>query len=142
MPRLVIKQGEGVGRDKVLSGGGCIVGRDAATDFPLGDNLSSRQHFKVFQEQGVYWIEDLGSTNGTIVNGRRVARAQLKDGDLIVAGTTHLLFVQKDLLGGGGTAARQAPVARPPATPPPAQPPAAPTRAAKSAPTPRRRRRR
>lgn len=138
MPRLVIKQGEGVGRDKVLSGGACIVGRDAATDFPLGDNLSSRQHFKVFQEQGAYWVEDLGSTNGTIVNGRRVARAQLMDGDLIVAGTTHLLFVQKDLLSGGRPPVRKPPVARDA----PAAPPAAPTRGSKSAPAPRRRRRR
>ena len=137
MPRLVIKKGEGVGRDKVLSGGECVIGRGPDADFTIEDNLASRRHFRVMQEEGVYWVEDLGSTNGTLVNGRRTQRVQLMDGDQIQAGSTEVSFVQKDLLGMAGTKAKQPPVIKkgqvpPKATPPKEAPP-------KAAPTPARR---
>lgn len=140
MPRLVIKQGEGVGRDMVLGGGVVVVGRGPGADFTIQDTLASRQHFRVLQEDGVYWVEDLGSTNGTLVNGRRTQRVQLMDGDLVQAGSTHVGFIQKDLL-----SASRPPVKRPPvvkkgqAAPTPA-PKAAPKKS--GAPAPRRRRRR
>jgi hypothetical protein len=99
MPRLVIRKGEGEGKDHALSGT-CIVGRHTSANFVLGDQLVSRNHFRVVNEAGAWFVEDLGSTNGTIVNGSRQKRAPLADGDVIVAGTTELQFVQKDLLGG------------------------------------------
>jgi hypothetical protein len=127
MPRLLIRKGEGAGKDHALSGT-CIVGRHASANFVLGDQLVSRNHFRVVAEAGAWFVEDLGSTNGTIVNGRRQQRAQLTDGDVIVAGTTELQFVQKDLLGGAPRAAVPAvPVAAVPVVPAaaPAGPPAA-----------------
>jgi hypothetical protein len=99
MPRLVIRKGEGEGKDHALSGT-CIVGRHASANFVLGDQLASRNHFRIVSEAGAWFVEDLGSTNGTIVNGKRAKRTQLADGDVIVAGTTELQFVQKDLFGG------------------------------------------
>ncbi len=105
MPKLVIKGGPGVGRDFMLGAGACVVGRDPGVDFTLEDNVVSRRHFRVVQEQGAYWVEDLGSTNGTLVNGRRMERIQLVDGDVISVGGTQVAFVQKDLLAAaGGTA--------------------------------------
>jgi pSer/pThr/pTyr-binding forkhead associated (FHA) protein len=135
MPRLVIKKGSGVGRDHALGAGPCVVGRDPGATFVLEDTIVSRRHFKVVQEGGAYFVEDLGSTNGTLLNGSRTQRARLSDGDTIQIGHTRIQFVQKDLLGGArpGGAARPKPVA---------EPPPAPTRTRAPAPIPRRRRRR
>ncbi len=101
MPRLVIKQGKGVGRDHALGAAPCVVGRDAASaQFVLDDHLVSRRHFQVLQDDGTWYVEDLGSTNGTLLNGTKAKRGRLTDGDTIRAGETDLTFVQKDLLGG------------------------------------------
>lgn len=99
MPRLLIRKGEGMGRDQAV-GISCVVGRDLGADFMVEDHLMSRRHLRVFQEAGAWFVEDLGSTNGTRLNGTKVARAPLRDGDAILAGGTELVFVQKDLLGG------------------------------------------
>jgi len=102
MPRLQIKEGPGIGRDHALGAGECIIGRDAGADFVLPDSLVSRRHLRIFQEAGAWQAQDLGSTNGMLVNGRRTQRFRLSDGDVIRVGSTSLLFVQKDLLGESG----------------------------------------
>jgi pSer/pThr/pTyr-binding forkhead associated (FHA) protein len=113
MPRLVIRQGEGTGRDHVLGAGECVVGREPGVHFLLDDTLCSRRHFRVVQDGGLYFVEDLGSTNGTLLNGRRAKRERLGDGDRIRAGGTELEFVQKDLFGGVASARLPDPVAAP-----------------------------
>lgn len=100
MPRIVIRKGVAAGRDHAL-GGECVIGRHPQVDFVLDDHLVSRRHFRIFQQGGVWLMEDLGSTNGTLVNGQRVARQPLVDGDLLRAGSTEIQFVQKDILAGG-----------------------------------------
>ena len=52
----------------------------------------SRRHAEVRQEGASYWIVDLGSTNGLEVNGKRVDRARLRDGDRITLGATEVVF--------------------------------------------------
>lgn len=104
MPRLVIKKGPGVGRDHALGAAACVVGRDASAQFVLEDTLVSRRHFQVVQDGGTWFLEDLGSTNGTRLNGSREKRSPLGDGDTIKVGGTEITFVQKDLLGGGAPA--------------------------------------
>jgi hypothetical protein len=123
MPRLVIQKGEGMGKDHAL-GGECVVGRHQSTNFPLDDGLVSRRHFRVFPEGGGWTLEDLGSTNGTLVNGRKVGRIALADGDVISAGTTEMVFRQKDLLAvvAGGPGRSPPPPPAPVAPPPPAAP--------------------
>lgn len=98
MPRLVIREGPGVGRDHVLGVGACVLGRDPGSDFVLDDELASRRHAQVVGRGGGWVLEDLGSTNGTLVNGKRVKRAPLADGDTIRVGNILLRFVQKGLL--------------------------------------------
>jgi hypothetical protein len=68
------------------------VGRSKECDIVIEDPSASRQHAELRRENGAYWIVDLGSTNGTEVNGKRVERAQLETGDRITVGQTELLF--------------------------------------------------
>lgn len=105
MPRLVIHAGDGLGRDQALGAGECVVGRGPGADFTVEDVGLSRRHFRIVASAGTWSLEDLGSTNGTFLNGRRTTRAALKDGDVVRAGTTEWRFVQKDMLGGARPAA-------------------------------------
>lgn len=112
MPRLLIQKGVAAGRDHAL-GGECVVGRHPTADFVLDDHLVSRKHFRVIGLGGAWVLEDLGSTNGTLVNGNKTARQPLVDGDVIRAGSTEIVFVQKDLLlGKGSQQASSAPMTR------------------------------
>ena len=61
-------------------------------DIQLADPNVSRRHAELRQEGAAYWIVDLGSTNGIEVNGRRLKRAKLEDGDPITLGSTELVF--------------------------------------------------
>jgi Protein of unknown function (DUF3662)/FHA domain len=69
-----------------------VLGRSRDSDIQLADANVSRRHAELRQEGTSYWIIDLGSTNGTEVNGKRVKRAKLKDGDTIVLGSTRITF--------------------------------------------------
>ena len=70
-----------------------IVGRSERAHFrlPVKDNSISRIHFMIEMNPPQCRLTDMESTNGTLVNGRKVATADLKDGDLITAGKTILL---------------------------------------------------
>ena len=69
-----------------------VIGRSRDCDIQLADANVSRRHAEVRQEGASYWIVDLGSTNGLEVNGKRVKRAKLSDGDTITLGSTELKF--------------------------------------------------
>jgi uncharacterized RDD family membrane protein YckC len=74
--------------DKVLS-----IGRDPSNDLVLSDSMVSRRHAIMERKGGDYVIRDNNSSNGTVVNGDRVAGDQpLRDGDLIAIGAARLLF--------------------------------------------------
>ncbi len=63
-----------------------ILGRDGSADFQIPLSTISRQHARIAEADGLYVIEDLGSTHGTAVNGRKLAKGEkkvLKDGDII-----------------------------------------------------------
>ena len=63
------------------------IGRDAGNDIALPDEAASARHAKLDVEDGEWWIEDLGSTNGTLVNGVRINRREkLRPGDEIAIG--------------------------------------------------------
>ena len=69
-----------------------VIGRSKDCDIRLADPNVSRRHAELRQENGAYWILDLGSTNGLTVNGRRQQRAKLENDDRITIGSTDLVF--------------------------------------------------
>ena len=68
------------------------VGRHPLNALRLTDREISKEHLEITRTGHEWWIQDLNSSNGTFVNGRRVARFRLKDGDEISLGGTVLQF--------------------------------------------------
>lgn len=69
-----------------------VIGRSRECDIQISDPNASRRHAEIRREGDTFSVVDLGSTNGTDVNGRRTQRATLSDGDRITIGTTDLVF--------------------------------------------------
>ena len=72
-----------------------VIGRSTELDMVLAEDMVSRKHAKIITQGGKVVIEDLGSTNGTFVNGEKIKHARLKEGDRILIGTSILRLVQK-----------------------------------------------
>jgi len=70
-----------------------VVGRDLDADISVDDESVSRRHCRLMYLDGVWFIEDLRSTNGTYVAGGPITRAPLRDGDLIKVGSTIFKFL-------------------------------------------------
>lgn len=81
------------GRDRSLTDHSYTIGRDEASSIRLGDVRVSRRHARLYRHGDGWWISDLGSANGTWVNGERVDEMSLSPGDRIEVGGTELLFV-------------------------------------------------
>jgi pSer/pThr/pTyr-binding forkhead associated (FHA) protein len=88
-PRLVVKRGPNLDHIYLLQNETTIVGREPINDAMLPDPEVSRRHCRIVQKKGEYSIEDLASTNGTFVNGRRISEVtRLSSGDIIDFGET------------------------------------------------------
>jgi hypothetical protein len=70
-----------------------VVGRSSELDMVLVEEMVSRKHAKITVKRNKISIEDLGSTNGTFVNGERIQHAELHEGDRILIGTSILKVV-------------------------------------------------
>ena len=79
-------------RDIVLGSEPLAIGRDPQNDITLDDRRVSRKHAEIRLRLGRYTLYDLQSTNGTYVNGRRVAEVVLADGDRLSIGGVELQF--------------------------------------------------
>ena len=73
-----------------------LIGRDQQNDVVLDDTRVSRKHAEIRLRLGRYTLYDLQSTNGTYVNGRRVAEVVLNDGDRISVAGLDLIFHSAD----------------------------------------------
>jgi hypothetical protein len=69
-----------------------VIGRSRECDVQVEDPNVSRRHAELRQEGASYWIVDLDSTNGLEVNGRRLKRSKLEDGDRVTIGSTEITF--------------------------------------------------
>jgi hypothetical protein len=95
-PRLVLPAGSGTPeRTVLLTKPVTVVGRGAEADLRLHDTGVSRAHLELHLEGDDVRLADLRSTNGTIVNGRKVSSTLLVDGDRIEVGATPMVFRQE-----------------------------------------------
>ncbi|RBY80844.1 DUF2662 domain-containing protein [Geodermatophilus sp. TF02-6] len=85
---------DGPGTRHELTTGRNVIGRGTDADIRLPDTGVSRKHVDVVLDDGTAVAEDLGSTNGTLVNGRRITRQALSDGDVIRIGHSVLVYRQ------------------------------------------------
>lgn len=76
----------------VLSGERMVIGRLKTCDICLQDANVSREHAALEREGSGWALVDLGSTNGTLLNGERVSRTRLRDGDVMTIGVSELTF--------------------------------------------------
>jgi len=83
------------GREVPITGERVVLGRSRECDVRLSDANISRRHAEVRHEDDEFWLVDLGSTNGTELNGNRVDRARLSDGDRITLGSTDVGFSRR-----------------------------------------------
>jgi Protein of unknown function (DUF3662)/FHA domain len=83
------------GKKQEITAPRVVLGRSRECDVRIADVNVSRRHAELVQEGATYWIADLGSTNGVVVNGRAVEREQLRDGDRITLGSTEIVFQRK-----------------------------------------------
>jgi len=92
-PVLAITRGPGTGQVFELSHATATsIGRSKANDIVVGDVSVSSQHCRIRPEDGQFVLHDLKSTNGTLVNDKRVTRQPLGEGDVIKIGETSLTF--------------------------------------------------
>jgi pSer/pThr/pTyr-binding forkhead associated (FHA) protein len=69
-----------------------VIGRSPSCRLRFQSSNVSRKHARIFARNDEYYIEDLGSTNGTYVNGIRIAKCALRKNDLIYIGGVRILF--------------------------------------------------
>jgi predicted component of type VI protein secretion system len=94
--QITIRSGPNPGTVFVLEKSELILGRDLSVDLVINDAEVSRKHARLIAQQGGYLLEDLGSTNGTVVNGQRlVAPYLLLGGEVITIGEQISLVCER-----------------------------------------------
>jgi pSer/pThr/pTyr-binding forkhead associated (FHA) protein len=89
--KLLFRTGALAGMDETFSTDEVLIGRDPIHPLTIDDVKVSRDHARIFCEGEQLFIEDLGSTNGTFINGKRVSKpAQLRSGDLVSLGENNV----------------------------------------------------
>jgi len=92
VPSLFVIRGNDQGSRFELEESILRLGRDSASPIQIHDTEVSRQHAEIRRTERNYAISDLGSSNGTFVNGKRIKRHELASGDQIQVGRTLMLY--------------------------------------------------
>jgi predicted component of type VI protein secretion system len=112
--RMIVRTGPNPGTVFELTKEVSLIGRDVTNDVVVGDAEVSRQHSRLTRTPGGYVLEDLGSTNGTFVNGERlVAPRVMNPGDLVALGETVSLTFDATSPEAAATVAQPAATAKP-----------------------------
>ncbi len=144
MGKLIITEAEGGSRELVLDKERTTIGRHADNDICFNDKAVSGRHAVIVTVLHDSFLEDLNSTNGTMVNGRQIAKHALVSGDTIAIGRNSITY-QSDAQASEDLdktmilrPSQMASVFAPPPAPAPVAPPAAvqPAAAAPAAPKP------
>ena len=91
MARLVVESGPDTGREFPL-GDVAVIGRLPTVQVALSDMNTSREHTRVLHQGNDWFLVDLGSRNGTLVNGKNIKRHKLAQGDRVGVGKTVMRF--------------------------------------------------
>jgi len=93
---LIMRSGPTPGSKIAIAAPTMVIGREISNDIPIVEPEVSRKHARLIQQDDGFMLEDLGSTNGTFINGVRISSPQLlKAGDLITLGdSVSLLFIE------------------------------------------------
>jgi len=92
MPRLIVTSGTSAGLAFEIAPSGTTIGREYTQDIVLADGKVSRQHALVLERDGICFLKDLGSSNGSYLNDERIEEAPLSEGDVVRIGTSQMRF--------------------------------------------------
>lgn len=120
--QLTMRSGPNPGTVYALDTDQLTIGRDSSNEIPVNDAEVSRRHARLTFQGGKYVLEDMGSTNGTFVNGQRLSGPRvLKSGEVISLGE-QIVFVYEAIESdpvATRVSPRQVPEPRPVTPPPP-----------------------
>src|SRR5512147_2152272 len=125
--QLIMRSGPTPGAAFTLEGDQLNIGRDSTNEITINDAEVSRRHARLTFQGGKYVLEDLGSTNGTFVNGQRLAGPRvLKAGEVVSFGEQIVVVFEATHFDAGATVASSraaaVPAASRPVMPPPPPP--------------------
>src|SRR5574342_1063905 len=104
--QLVMRSGPTPGVVFPLESDQITIGRDSTNDVAINDAEVSRRHSRLTFQGGKYVVEDMGSTNGTFVNGQRLSGPHvLKPGDVLAFGEQIVLMYDAAVMDPGATVA-------------------------------------
>jgi hypothetical protein len=76
--------------------GSATIGRSPAAEIQIDDPFASGRHARIYERGGLFYVEDMGSTNGTYLNGEKLASQELlRAEDRIRIGDTHFRYEQR-----------------------------------------------
>src|SRR5579872_5018705 len=94
MPILKLCFGDSVLKEFAVGGEPATIGRSPQENLFIDNPAVSFHHARVYSQAGVYYVEDLGSLNGTFLNGVRITQAPLTYGDVITVGKHTVRFAR------------------------------------------------
>ena len=92
MPFIHFKEGPNAGQSHNLPEAGLTLGRDYSADVQILDTKVSSSHAMILFEKGHWWVYDLQSSNGTLLNGTAAEAGKLEDDDVITIGASTIGF--------------------------------------------------
>ena len=95
MSKLIVNQ-SGSSKEYELGGEPMTCGRSSSADITINDDQASREHCRFEFEDGKWYVADLGSSNGTLINEERITRHELANGTVVRIGRTDISFVGEE----------------------------------------------
>jgi uncharacterized protein involved in exopolysaccharide biosynthesis/Mrp family chromosome partitioning ATPase len=98
-PKTVLAlRSEATGRAVILNGGKTTIGRDANSTVPIDDGSISEHHCEIFSRNGEVIVKDVGSTNGTFVDGERIVETTLKPDQRLRVGNVEFVVQSQEMI--------------------------------------------
>ncbi|WP_152050968.1 FHA domain-containing protein [Tautonia marina] len=106
--QLVVLKGRSAAKTLRLADGVTTIGRQEGCELTLRSSQVSRKHCQLFEKKGLLLVKDLGSANGTFVNGKRIEEQRvLEPGDLLMVGPIEFRVESLTAAAGSGAAAQE-----------------------------------